>query len=287
MHTHQVPYNLPVKESTSENLVIVNSYSNLLVEREGHVSVVTFNRPQKANALDRSHLEEIEAVSNLFRDDSETRVVVFTGAGKHFSSGADLSPDLDPIDQDAALVIRRRRARIGERAVQAILDIDQITVAAWNGAAMGGGACLATAMDFRIGAQDCFMQYPEIEIGVNLMWKSLALLVRIAGPSRTKRLVAGGERILASELLQWGILDQVVAPEDLLDTAMEWAHRYARLPPIPQQMIKQSVNAIANALDTAIMHMDVDQNMLTASTEDRREAIRSYLDKTNTDFKGD
>lgn len=267
--------------------MIENSYRNLLVETDGHVSIVTFNRPQKANALDRSHLEEIEAVSNSFRDDLETRVVVFTGAGKHFSSGADLSPVLDPIDQDAALVIRRRRARIGERAVQAILDIDQITVAAWNGAAMGGGACLATAMDFRIGSQDCFMQYPEIEIGVNLMWKSLALLVRIAGPSRTKRLVAGGERILASELHQWGILDQVVSPEDLLDTAMEWAHRYARLPPIPQQMIKQSVNAIANALDTAIMHMDVDQNILTASTEDRREAIRSYLDKTNIDFKGD
>lgn len=267
--------------------MLANSYSNLFVERSGHVSVVTFNRPQKANALDRRHLEEIEAVSNSFRDDSETRVVVFTGAGKHFSSGADLSPDLDPIDQDAGLVLRRRRARIGERAVQAILDIDQITVAAWNGAAMGGGACLATAMDFRIGSQDCFMQYPEIEIGVNLMWKSLALLVRLAGPSRTKRLVAGGERILARELLQWGILDQVVPPQDLLATAMEWAEKYARLPPIPQQMIKQSVNSIANALDTAIMHMDVDQNLLTASTVDRRQAIRSYLDKTNADFKGD
>lgn len=265
----------------------VNSYNNLLVERHGHVSVVTFNRPKKANALDRTHLEEIEAVAHSFRDDPETRAVVFTGAGKHFSSGADLSPNPDPIDQNAALVLRRRRARVGERAVQAILDIDQITVAAWNGAAMGGGACLATAMDFRIGAHDCFMQYPEIEIGVNLMWRSLALLVRLAGPSRTKRLVAGGERILADELHQWGILDQVVPAQDLLDKAMDWAHSYARLPPIPQQMIKQSVNAIANALDTAIMHMDVDQNLLTASTEDRRKAIRSYLDKTHTEFEGD
>ena len=268
-------------------MVSASTYRNLTLERHGRVSVVTFNRPYKANALDRAHLEEIEAVSLSFRDDSETRAVVFTGAGKHFSSGADLSPDPDPIDQNAALLLRRRRARVGERAVQAILDIDQITVAACNGAAMGGGACLATAMDFRVGAEDCFMQYPEIEIGVNLMWKSLSLLLRLAGPSRTKRLVAGGERILADELVQWGILDQVVPAQDLISTAMEWAHKYARLPPIPQQMIKQSVNAIANALDTSIMHMDVDQNLLTASTEDRREAIRSYLAKTNAEFKGD
>lgn len=262
------------------------SYSNLLVERLGEVSIVTFNRPHKANALDRNHLEEIEAVALSFRDDAETRAIVFTGADKHFSSGADLRPEPDPIDQGAALVLQRRRSRIGERAVQAILDIDQITVAAWNGAAMGGGACLATAMDFRIGSNDCFMQYPEIEIGVNLMWKSLSLLVRLAGPARTKRLVAGGERILADELFQWGILDQVVPAHELLDTAVEWARRYARLPPIPQQMIKQSVNAIANALDASIMHMDVDQNLLTTTTEDRREAIRNYLDKTVPAFKG-
>lgn len=267
-------------------MVSADLYDNILVENYGDVAVVTFNRPQKANALDRKHLEEIEAVSLRFRDDPQIRVVVFTGAGKHFSSGADLSPDPNPIDQAATLVLRRRRARIGERAVQSILDIDQITIAAWNGAAMGGGACLATAMDFRIGADDCFMQYPEIEIGVNLMWKSLSLLVRLTGPSRTKRLVAGGERIFAEELLQWGILDLVVPEEQLLETALEWARRYARLPPIPQQMIKQSVNAIAHALDSSIMHMDVDQNLLTASTEDRREAIRNYLDKTNPKFKG-
>ena len=59
--------------------------------------------------------------------------------------------------------------RAGEQAIQAILDLDQITIAAWHGGAMGGGACIATACDFRIGANDSFMQYPEIDIGVNLM----------------------------------------------------------------------------------------------------------------------
>ena len=264
----------------------MTEYQNLRCEKDGHIAVVTFNRPEKMNALDTAHLEEIEQVALSFRDDSDTRVVIFTGTGKHFSSGADLSPKINPIDVDANVALRRRRARIGERAINAVYGIDQITMAAWNGAAMGGGACLTTAMDFRIGADDCFMQYPEVEIGVNLMWKSLPLAVHLVGPARAKRLVAGGERIHAEELLRWGILDAMVPRADLMQVAREWADRYAQLPPIPQQMIKQSVNAIASALDQSIMHMDVDQNLYSANTADRREAIRNYLTKTNPTFAG-
>ncbi|GIS96760.1 MAG: hypothetical protein CM1200mP24_00440 [Gammaproteobacteria bacterium] len=66
----------------------------------------------------------------------------------------------------------------------------------------GGGACLTTAMDFGVGADDCFMQYPEILIGVNLMWKSLPLITHLAGPANAKRLVVGGERVYSSQLLE-------------------------------------------------------------------------------------
>ena len=265
----------------------MSEYKNLMCERNDLIATVTFNRPHKMNALDSAHLEEIEAVAHSFRDDPVTRVVIFTGTGKHFSSGADLSPDVQPIDANANLALRRRRSRIGERAIQAIYSMDQITIAAWNGGALGGGACLTTAMDFRIGADDCFMQYPEVEIGVNLMWKSLPLITHLAGPARAKRLVAGGERIHAQELLTWGVLDELVPRAELLDTANAWAERYASLPPIPQQMIKQSVNAIASALDTAVMHMDVDQNLFSATTADRREAIQAYMAKTKPTFTGD
>ena len=264
----------------------MSDYKNLICERNGFIATVTFNRPHKMNALDSAHLEEIEAVALSFRDDPETRVVIFTGTGKHFSSGADLSPEIQPIDANANLALRRRRSRIGERAIHAVYNMDQITIAAWNGGALGGGACLTTAMDFRIGADDCFMQYPEVEIGVNLMWKSLPLITHLAGPARAKRLVAGGERIHAEELLAWGGLDALVARDDLMRTAEAWAQRYAALPPIPQQMIKQSVNAIASALDTAVMHMDVDQNLFSANTADRSAAIKSYLAKTEPTFTG-
>lgn len=258
-------------------------YENLAVTKSGAVAVVAFNRPHKANALNHAHLQDIEAVALAFRADVQTRVVIFTGEGRHFSSGADLDGGGPAA---SGLLEQRRLSRMGERATLAVHDMDQITIAAWNGAAMGGGAVLATAMDLRIGADDCFMQYPEIDIGVNLMWKGLPLLVHIAGPSRAKRLVAGGERIHAPQLLEWGILDALVPRSDLLATAREWADRYAAKSPIPAQMIKQSVNAIVSALDRAVMHMDVDQNLLSARTEDRGAAVAAYREQTAPRFKG-
>ena len=257
-------------------------YANVRVRRDGHVAVVTFNRPARANALDHAHLADIEAVVLSFRDDVQTRAVVFTGAGRHFSSGADLRPR--PSDADTrGLLARRRQARMGERATLAICEMDQITIAAWNGAAMGGGGVLATAMDFRIGATDCFLQYPEIDIGVNLMWKGLPLITRLVGPARAKRLVAGGERVDAPTLAAWGVLDAVVPPDALMDTALAWANRYAGKSPIPAQMVKRSVNAIVGAADNAVMHMDVDQNLLAASTEDRAVAASAHLRRLRGD----
>lgn len=260
-------------------------FENLTIERAQHIATVTFNRPAKANALNFEHLAEIEAVAHTLRDDVETRVVIFTGAGKHFSSGADLS---DPGEAyQGPLSLRRRRSRIGERAIEALCDIDQITIAAWNGAAMGGGACIATALDFRIGARDCFMQYPEVDIGVNLMWKSLPLITHLVGPARAKRLVAGGERITAETLLAWGVIDQLVPREALLASAITLAERYVDKSPIAVQMIKRSVNQIVSALDRAVMHMDVDQNLFAQTSRDRKEAIRAYMNKTRPSFTGD
>lgn len=260
------------------------NFSYLLIEQQGPVKIITFNRPACANALNYGFLEEIEAVAHSLREDAETRVVVFTGAGPHFSSGMDLK---DASGYDGTLVLRRRRTRIGARAIAALLGIDQITIAAWNGAAMGGGACLATALDFRVGASDCFMQYPEIDIGMNLMWQSLPLITQLVGPARAKRLVAGGERVAAPTLLAWGVLEEVVAPNELLSRALTMADFYASKPPIPAQMIKQSVNHIMSARDHGVMHMDVDQNLLTRTTQDHAEALSAWLSKRPPVLRGD
>ena len=260
------------------------SFQHICISREDPITWVTLNRPDKANALSHDHLAEIETAALGFRDDAETRVVIFNANGRHFSSGADLTePKHNP---PLPLVQTRRRARMGERAIEAILGIDQITIAAWQGAAMGGGACLTTACDFRVGARNCFMQYPEIDLGINLMWKSLPLILNLVGPARAKRLVIGAERLYADQLLDWGILDELVDAEKLEHAAKKMADFYGGKPPIAAQMIKQSTNQLANALNHAIMHMDTDQNLLSAATEDRQTAIDAYFSKKPGDYKG-
>ena len=261
------------------------NYEHLTIECDGAIATVSFNRPDKANALNYRLISEIEHCALAFREDIDTRVVIFTGTGKHFSSGMDLT---DPnAEYDGPLVLRRRRNRIGARAIIALRDIDQITIAAWNGAAMGGGACIPTALDFRIGARSCVMRYPEVDLGMNLMWHSLPLCVQLVGPARAKRLVVGGESVRAQTLLDWGMLDELVEDDALLPRARELAAFYAAKPPVAAQMIKRSINRIAGALDQSIMDMDADQNLLTRGSADMAEAMRAYFDGEDPNFIGD
>ena len=256
------------------------------VTRQDTVATVKLNRPEKLNALNYDIMLELYQAAEQFHDDTQTRAIVFTGEGRYFSSGADLTdPGRASAAQDSVLQ-RERRTTLGQRLIKKLLEINQITIAAIKGGALGGGACIVSALDFRIGADNCYVSYPEINLGMSLAWYGLPLCVHLVGPSRAKRLVILGNRESADTLLEWGFLDEVVPEEALLERAMELAHEYASQPPIAAQMIKRSVNAISSALDQSIMHMDIDQLLLTHSTEDFVEGIAAYREQRVPEFKG-
>ncbi|MBW2233259.1 MAG: enoyl-CoA hydratase/isomerase family protein [Deltaproteobacteria bacterium] len=262
------------------------AYEYIEIAKDGHVATLTLNRPERLNALGRDLMLELIDAAHSFAHDTETRVVIFTGAGRHFCAGADLKDDTPRGDLPASRLQLRRSLRAGPDLVRAIHEIDQITIAAVNGGALGGGACIATACDFRIGASDSFCGYPEIDRGMNLQWVALPLCVHLIGPARAKRMIMLGQKENAKTLLDWAFYDEVAGPDELLARARAMADEYAAKPPIAAQMIKQSVNAVASALDRAVMHMDLDQWMLTATTDDYREGIKAFLEKRAARFEG-
>lgn len=258
-------------------------YKNIVVERrDDHIAIVTLNRPNKLNTLNTNLKKEIIKVTQEFHDDIETRVVIFTGAGKHFCAGADLTESHTP----KSLLSRRRDYDLGPKMIRSLYEMNQITIAAINGGAFGGGACILSSLDFRIGAEDCYAGFPESRLGMSLSWLSLPLVVHLIGPAHAKEMVILGKNNDAQTLLKWGFLDEVVPKDKLLERAIEIAKEYAAMPPIPAQMIKKSINSIVSALDRSIMHMDGDQLLLTLGTEDSKEGITAFFQKKEGKFKG-
>lgn len=261
-------------------------YNLLNLEKRDRIAILSLNRPECQNALSFELLKELTRAAEDFRHDTETRVVIFTGSGKNFSVGVDLKePSAAEVYSKGLLEIQRIFQQ-GPRLIRSIYEIDQITIAAINGYALGGGACISTACDFRIGSENCEIGYPECGLGMNLNWVALPLCVHLIGPSRAKQMVILARRFKADQLLEWGFLDRVVPDEQLLEAALEMAGSYAAQSPIAAQMIKRSVNQIVSALDQAVMHMDRDQFILSNKTEDFIEGISAFLGKRPPEFKG-
>ena len=231
----------------------------LKLEKRNKISYVSFTRTKSLNALNSETLRELIDLNIELDNDMNTKVVVYRSEGKNFSAGADIKEE----QQKKLSKLQIWKSNLGKEAIESILKINQITIASLKGFCLGGAACIATACDFRVASETTQVAYPEIDLGMNLNWFGLPLLLRLIGPSKTKKMVISGEIENANDLYKWGFIDELFKDEELDKKTIALAKKYASKPALPTQMIKRSVNALTYQADQAIMHMDYDQFLLT------------------------
>ena len=230
----------------------------LNIKKIKRVAYVSFTRKKSLNALNSGTLKELIDLNLQIKKDTNIKVVVFRSDGNHFSAGADIREKTKKLSN-----LKIWKTNLGREAIDSILNLDQITIASLNGYCLGGAACIATACDFRVASQSTKVGYPEIDLGMNLNWFGLPLLLRLIGPSKTKKMVISGEIEDASSLFAWGFIDFLYSEEELAKETSKLARQYASKAAIPSQMIKRSVNALTYQNDKSVMHMDYDQFLLS------------------------
>ncbi len=230
----------------------------LKLEKRNKISYVSFTRTKSLNALNSQTLRELINLNKELDNDVNTKVIVYRSEGKNFSAGADIKEQQKKLSK-----LQIWKSNLGKEAIESILKINQITIASLRGYCLGGAACIASACDFRVASETTLVGYPEIDLGMNLNWFGLPLLLRLIGPSKTKKMVISGETENANDLIRWGFIDELYKDEDLDKRTASFANKYASKPALPSQMIKRSVNALTYQSDQAIMHMDYDQFLLS------------------------
>ncbi len=232
--------------------------SMVSIERLGAVAVVRYDRGGKANALNLTAIDAlIDAAAELATDD-EIQAVVLTGTQKVFSAGIDLS-DSALWGNDTPLATQRSLGR-GELLCRAWAELPQLTIAAIEGPAVGGGAVLALACDWRTMADTAFLRLPEVRLGMPLAWGGLPRLTAMLGAARTKRALFSDLKLDAPLALDWGVADAITRPGAALEQAITLAQEVATCPALAMRMTKRAINAQVEASTYA--HAQSDQFLL-------------------------
>jgi len=210
--------------------------SELLIEDQGAVRVLTMNRPEKRNALNMALSEALLEALRAADFDNSVRSLVLTGAGRAFCAGADLSEFKDLTPDNAAVV--ERRSELTMNLHRTFSQLTKPVVTAVNGAAMGGGAGLALAGDVALMSATATLGYPEVKHGI-VAAVVMAGLVRNVGRKAAFELVAAGEPLDAARAHALGMINRVTAPEQLMPEALALAQKLAAVAPDAMAATKQ------------------------------------------------
>ena len=254
-----------------------------------HVTLVTLNRPERMNAMAFDVMIPLRDTLREISEDNDCRVVVLTGAGHGFCSGADLVgggmvPNISGLKRTS---IARRALRVLDDVILAIRDMHQPVIAAVNGAAIGGGFCLACAADIRIGSDAAYFRAAGINNGLTANELGISyLLPRQIGFSRAFDILLTGRDVDAAEAERIGLVTSVVPGSELLNRAREIAGQIMAKGPLAVRLAKLVIRSGMDADQRTGLVVERLAQALLYTTDDKNEGTDAFLGKRRPVFQG-
>ena len=252
-----------------------------VTEPQPGITVISFARPEVANALSSEMGRELLDAWSKLRADEALRCVILSGEGRHFQAGADLKERNGMTDEAWA-----EQHRLFEAMIRAQLACPVPIIAAVQGAAMGGGCEMSLACDFTYAAEGARFGLPEAGLGIMPGLGGTQLLTRAVGPRRAIEIMTTAAPFTAEKALEWGLVSAVVSAEALMDTVLGVAALIASRAPLSVRGLKRVVHGGQDLDLKRAMDLELSIYNSLFVTEDRREGVGSFNDKRTPTFSG-
>lgn len=258
------------------------TYQNIYIEEEGAIATITIDRPKKLNALNKATIEELHYAVKELDEDKETKVIIITGSGeKAFVAGADISEFADfSVKQGGQLAANGQKILF-----DFVANLSTPVIAAVNGFALGGGLELAMACHFRVASENAKMGLPEVSLGVIPGYGGTQRLPQLVGKGRAMEMIMTAGMVYAPKALEYGLVNYVVALEELLPLCRKLAQNIANNSPVAISNAIKAVNAGYNPKADGYA-VEIEAFGHCFGTEDFKEGTTAFLEKRKADFPG-
>lgn len=236
------------------------SDGKIVIQKHENIAIVRLSRPEKRNAIDMESVELLNAAARSFSRDESVAAIVLTGGPAAFSAGFDLK-DPNFFGRELPLRHRRRSAHYAAETISLWQQLPQVTVAAMEGFAVGGGLAFALACDFRIAGTGCYFHVPEARMGSTFGLGSVPRLLSLISPSQVKRLILLNEKASARDAESWGLVDFLVDDGQAETKSLEIASHATEIPPIAREVSKRAINSCVTAMSNLTGYADIEQGI--------------------------